>query len=305
VEIGIVGAGNIGSYYAGLLSGAGHSVKLVARGPHLDAIQARGLEVRTPDKKLVAHLEATVDAFAVADCGAVIVAVKSYSLEQVAPAVAAAARAGATILPLLNGVDVAERLAKLGVPGEAIVGGLVGVSVFRTAPGVVERRSPFDRVVIGEFDRRPSDRARRLVGAFADAGVAAELSADITMDLWRKFAFIVPMNVVCGLSRGPMGPVIASERGRELVAHSLHELAEVARAAGVPFSRDEEAKICHELLALGPGIRPSFLADLERGGPTELDLLAGTVSRLGQEHGVPTPVHDVATAAFAIATGQS
>ena len=50
-------------------------------------------------------------------------------------------------------------------------------------------------------------------------------------------------------------------------------------------------------------MRPSFLADLERGGPTELDALVGTVSRLGHEHGVPTPIHDVATAAFAISTG--
>ena len=304
MDIGIVGAGNIGSYYAGLLSNAGNTVKLVARGPHLDAINARGLEVRTPDRMFVAHPAADQRPSLVDQCEAVIVAVKSYSLEEVAPGIAAAAANGATILPLLNGVDVAERLVRLGVPRESIVGGLVSVSVFRTAPGAVERRSPFDRAVVGEFDRRPSDRAQRLVDAFTSAGVAAELSADITMDLWRKFSFIVPLNVVCGLSRGPMGPVIASERGRKLVTDSLHELAEVARAVGVPFSREEEAKTSRELLALGAGTRPSFLADLERGGPTELDLLAGTVSRLGHEHGVPTPVHDVATAAFAIATGQ-
>lgn len=305
MDIGVVGAGGIGSYYAGLLSCAGSTVKLVARGPHLDAISARGLEVRTPDRTFVAHPAAASDPAIVADCDAVIVAVKSYSLAEVAPALATAAAKGAAILPLLNGVDVAERLAKLGVPREALLGGLVAASVFRTAPGVVERRSPFDRVRIGEFDRTTSDRAQRLVDAFAAAGVAAELSQDISFDLWRKFSFIVPMNVVCGLSRGPMGPVLASERGRKLVVDSLHELAEVARAAGVPFTRDEEAKVCNDLLALGPGIRPSFLADLERGGPTELDLLAGTVSRLGHEHDVPTPIHDVATAAFAISTGQS
>ena len=305
MDIGIVGAGNIGSYYAGLLSNAGTTVKLVARGPHLDAINARGLEVRTPDRVFVAHPAAASDPAIVADCDAVLVAVKSYSLGEVAPGLAAAASSGAVILPLLNGVDAAERLAGFGVPRESIVGGLVAASVFRTAPGAVERRSPFDRVRVGEFDRTTSERAKRLVDAFAAGGTTAELSRDISFDLWRKFAFIVPMNVVCGLSRGPMGPVIASERGRKLVADSLHELAEVARAAGVPFGADEEAKVCHDLLAVGPGMRPSFLADLERGGPTELDALAGTVSRLGHEHGVPTPIHDVATAAFAIATGLS
>ena len=303
MEIGIVGAGNIGSYYAGLLSNAGSAVRLVARGPHLDAIKARGLEVRTPDSTFVAYPRVGSDPSLVDDCEAVIVSVKSYSLAEVAPGLVAAASKGAAILPLLNGVDVADRLAGLGVPRDSILGGLVAVSVVRTEPGVVERRSPFERVVIGEFDRQPSDRARGLVDAFAAAGSAAELSPDISFDLWRKFAFIVPMNVVCGLSRGPMGPVISSERGRKLVADSLHELAEVARALGVSFGHEDEAKTCRELLALAPEMRPSFLADLERGGPTELDALVGTVSRLGHEHGVPTPIHDVATAAFAISTG--
>jgi 2-dehydropantoate 2-reductase len=305
VDIGVVGAGNIGSYYAGLLSDAGNDVKLVARGPHLDAIERQGLDVRTPDRRFTAHPQAGADPSLVARCEAVIVSVKSYSLGEVASGVAAAAANGATILPLLNGVDAAERLAALGVPSESIVGGLVAASVFRTAPGAVERRSSFDRVVVGEFNHEPSDRARRLAAAFTGAGVAATVSTNISLDLWRKFAFIVPMNVACGLSRGPMGPVIASERGRKLVADSRHEWAEVARAAGVPFASEEEEKVSADLLAVAAATRPSFLADLERGGPTELDLLAGTVSRLGRELGVATPVHDVATAAFAVATGEA
>lgn len=305
MDIGIVGAGNIGSYYAGLLSKAGNTVTLVARGEHLDAIESRGLEVHTPDRKFLAHPAVVSDASFVADCDVVIVAVKSYSLGEVAAGLAAAAANGATIVPLLNGVDVADRLARLSVPLGSIVGGIVAASVFRTGPGVVERRSPFDRVVIGEFDRRPSDRTRRLVEAFAAAGTTANVSDDISLDLWRKFAFIVPMNVVCGLTRGPMGPVIASERGRKLIADSLHELADVARASGVSLGADEEAKICHDLLALPYEMRPSFLADLERGGPNEVDLLVGTVSRLGHEHGVSTPIHDVATAAFEIASRRS
>ena len=305
MEIGIVGAGNIGSYYAALLSQAGCGVKLVARGEHLDAIRSRGLEVRTPDRAFVARPMVDSNVALVADCDAVIVAVKSYSLADVASGVAKAASNGATVVPLLNGVDVGERLARFGVPRASIVGGLVAASVFRTAPGSVERRSLFDRVVIGEFDRRPSERTRRVVDAFAAAGTTAAVSDDISLDLWRKFAFIVPMNVVCGLTRGPMGPVIASERGRKLIADSLHELADVARAVGIAFGEEDEAKVRHDLLALQPGMRPSFLADLERGGPNEVDLLVGTVSRLGHEHGVPTPIHDVATTAFEIASRRS
>jgi 2-dehydropantoate 2-reductase len=44
------------------------------------------------------------------------------------------------------------------------------------------------------------------------------------------------------------------------------------------------------------GLKPSFVIDVERGGPTELDVLSGAVSRFGRNTGVPTPVHDTAAA---------
>src|SRR4051812_23711745 len=125
MKIGIVGAGGIGSYYGGLLSRAGHSVRLLARGDHLETIRTNGLQVRTPEETFVTSLDATDDGDSLRDSEYVIVAVKSYSLGEVAPTLVTAAKKGATIVPLLNGVDVAERLDALGVPRESTVGGLI------------------------------------------------------------------------------------------------------------------------------------------------------------------------------------
>jgi 2-dehydropantoate 2-reductase len=305
VKIGFVGGGAIGSYYAGLLARAGNAVRLIARGDHLAAIKERGLNIRTPNEEFVVELDATDDVSAVADCDFVIVSVKGYSLPDVAPGLVAAAKRGASIAPLLNGVDVAERLEKLGVPKASIIGGLAAVSLFRTAPGFIERRSPFDRIVLGELDRVPRDRTTKLVNALAAAGTAARESDDMPLDLWRKFSLIVPMTVACGLSRRPVGDTLASERGRALILGSLSEIVAVSRASGAALGEDDAAKLRADLLALPPGTRPSFLADLERGGPTELDLLAATVCRLGHDAGIPTPIHDVATAAFEAATHQA
>jgi 2-dehydropantoate 2-reductase len=302
VDIGVAGAGGIGSYYAGLLSRAGHRVRLIARGDHLAAIEAKGLEVRTPSETFVARPDVTGDAGRLAGCEYVIVAVKGYSLPEIGPALKAAAASGAAIVPLLNGVDVPQRLEALGVPRASIVGGLVAASLVRSAPGVVERRSAFDRMALGELDRVDRPRATKLVDAMTAAGTDARVSGDIMLDSWRKFAFIVPMTVACGLSRQPMGPVLAGERGRDLVTGALREIVAVSRACGAFLSDDDEAKVRTDLLALPAGMRPSFLADLEAGGPTELDLLAGAVSRLGREGSVATPIHDVATAAFESAT---
>jgi 2-dehydropantoate 2-reductase len=301
-EVGIIGGGGIGSYYAGALSRSGRTVRLIARGEHLSAMEAHGLEVRTPDETFIATPQVTGDASQLAGCEFVLVAVKGYSLTEIGPALVGAAESGATIVPLLNGIDVAERIEALGVRRDAIAGGLASVSLVRTAPGVVERKSPFNRIAVGELDRTSRPRAAKLVEMLVGAGVTAHVSENIVLDLWRKFAFIVPMTVVCGLPRQPMGRVLATQRGRALVRDTLREIVEVSRAAGTPLSDSDEQRTATELFGLPAGIRPSFLLDLERGGPTELDLLAGTVCRLGAELDVSTPVHDVATAAFEIAT---
>ncbi|HEY4218019.1 MAG TPA: 2-dehydropantoate 2-reductase [Gemmatimonadaceae bacterium] len=302
MKIGIAGAGAIGSYHAGLLSRAGQDVTLIARGEHLAAIHANGLEVKTPTETFVAKLNATDDADRLVGCEYVIVAVKGYSLPEVGPALAKAAASGATIVPLLNGIDAAERLEALGVPRAQIIGGLAAISVVRTAPGVVERFSPFDRITIGELDRVDRPRTAKLAEILAQGGVAANVSKDVVLDLWRKFAFIVPMTVVCGLTRQAVGRVVATERGRMLMRATLHEIVELSQVAGAPISSSDEQRIASDLFGVPASMRPSFLLDLERGGPTELDLLAATVTRLGEEYDISTPIHDVATTAFEIAT---
>jgi 2-dehydropantoate 2-reductase len=302
LKIGVVGAGGIGIYYAALASRDGHDETLLARGAHLDAIRANGMELQRPGETFVTRLTATDDGAALRDAEYVIVAVKSYSLDEVAPTISAAAKGGATIVPLLNGVDVPERLERLGVPRKAIVAGLIAASIFRTEPGKVERRSPFDRMVVGELDCSMSERARRFADAFAAVGVDARVSENIGLDLWRKFSFIVPMNVASGLTRGPVGDMLSTERGRALLSGVVAEIAAVSRVAGTPIDAVEEEKIRKDVLALPHSTTPSFLADLVRGGPTELDLLVGAVSRMGREHAVPTPIHDFAYTAFEAAT---
>ena len=99
-----------------------------------------------------------------------------------------------------------------------------------------------------------------------------------------------------------MGAVIASDRGRRLLLGALHELVLVSRTTDTPLSDADEQNVSRDLLALSAQMRPSFLADLERGGPAEIDLLPGTVARLGHAHGIATPIYDIAVAAFDAAT---
>jgi 2-dehydropantoate 2-reductase len=298
MNIAILGAGGVGGYFGGILARAGNRVAMLARGAHLEALRARGLEVRAPEGTFTVAVEAVDDADELQGIELAVVAVKSYSLAEIAPAARLLAERGAVVLPLLNGVEAADRLIAAGVPGEEVLGGLAEISAVRTGPGTVERRSPFQRIVAGERAGGTSERVERIAAAFREAGAEARASAGITVDLWRKFAFITTMSAACGLARAPIGPVREAPLGNLLIERALREVAAVARALGVALPAEMEAGILAAIGSMPEAMKPSFLLDLESGGPTELDDLSGAVSRLGRQTGVETPVHDVATAAL-------
>ena len=299
VKVIVLGAGAIGAYYGGQLARAGHEVTLYARGDNLAAIRRRGLEIRTPEGSSVVQVTATdsVDDLGAADFA--ILGVKSYSLDAIAPAVQRVAKNGAAILPFLNGVETTERLITLGISPVAILGGVTRISVARMQPGVVERRGQFQSVIVGELDDRVTERVTRIVAAFGDIGVDASASNQIEVDLWRKFIFIAALAASCGLARTPVGPLRNRPLGRRLLQRAVQEAVDVARARGIPLAADETAQVVGAIDALPPGTKPSFLLDLEAGGPTELATLSGAVSRYADAAGVGTPVHDTVAAVLA------
>jgi 2-dehydropantoate 2-reductase len=295
----VLGSGAVGAYYGGMLARAGHDVTCFARGANLAAIVQRGLEIRTPDGTLQAHPAATDRVAALAPADIAILAVKSYSLPEIAPIVRRCADQGTTVVPLLNGVETVERLAQLGVPPARVIAGLTVISVVRIAPGVVERRSPFQVVVVGELDGQISDRSDRIAGAFRSAGVDARASDRIQVELWRKFVFLAALAAACGLARTAVGPLRSDPLGRRLLQRAVEEVVAVARARGVGLPDGEGARVMGLIDALPPAMKPSFLMDLEASGPTELDVLSSAVSRFGEQAAIAVPIHDTATVALA------
>lgn len=299
MRVSVIGGGGIGSYYAGLLGRSGVDVRLFTRGAHLDVVRSRGLGVMTGDEQFTIRITPTNSPADLDGSDYAILAVKSYDLASIAPLVAALGRAGSTIVPFLNGIDIADRLVAFGVPAACILQGLTRISVVRTAPGVVERRSTFQRITVGEAGGESSSRASTLVAAFVRAGVEANASREIRLDLWRKFLFVEPLAASCSLARGPIGVVRSTPEGRRHLMGAVDEVVAVGARSGVPWAAADRDDAARSLETVPEDTTPSFLLDVERGGPNELDVLAGAVARLGRELGTATPVHDEVVRRFA------
>jgi 2-dehydropantoate 2-reductase len=308
LRVAIVGAGGVGGWYAGELALAGHEVTVLARGDHLEALRRDGLELRTADGVRRAHPLATDRVEELGHSELVIVAVKAYSMREIAPVLATLSQGGSAILPLLNGVDAADRLAELGVARDALIGGLTVISAARVAPGVIERRSAFQRVVIGALGgafgspESWAPRLERFAAALRSANIETTISSRIEVELWNKLAFLATLAAACGLARSAVGIVRTAPLGALLLERAVREIVAVAEARGVPMGADAADRTLAGIAALPTEMRPSLLLDLERGGPTEIDVLSGAIARMGREHDIPTPIHDTALAAICGAT---
>jgi 2-dehydropantoate 2-reductase len=302
MRVAIVGAGGIGGYYGGLLARAGHQVFMLARGENLTAIRANGVIVKTLDQSFSAEVTASDDARELsesfADGDVVLITTKSYSLPEIAPAAKILSDRGATVVPLNNGVEAAETLVQLGIPRTRLLGGVTYISAVHVEPGMSERLTPIQRVIVGELDGGVSKRAEDIASMFRGVGVDGQPSADITLSLWQKFVFLSSIAAGCGLTRLPIGGVRAKPLGARLLERAVQEAVAVGRARGVHLRDDEEAQVVRTINALPASVEPSLLLDIRNGSRTEIDVLSGAISRFGDHAGIDTPVHDVAAVAL-------
>ena len=230
MKIAIMGSGGVGGYYGGRLAKAEEDVVFIARGPHLAALRGKGLRVESRLGNFdLPGVNATDDPAAIGPVELVIVATKAYGLDAAAEAMLPLVGEATVVLPLLNGVDIAERLGAV-LGAERIMPGLCSLSTFIAEPGVIHQMTPFEYVKFGEVSGEASKRGRAIEAALKNAEINAELSTEITVDLWNKFIFLASIAGVCSVSRSPFGLVRTDPDLRAMLAGQNGEIVAPSRA---------------------------------------------------------------------------
>ena len=293
MKFGILGSGAVGGYYGAKLARAGHDVTFVARGAHLEAIRARGLEIRSPLLgDFTVHAPAEADTRRIGPVDVVILATKAYDNESALPSIAPLLGAATTILPLQNGVDSTTELAAC--YGEApIIGGVTYIATALAAPGVIEQTGTYRRIVFGEvFGELPrtSERVRAIHEALSGADIQSEAIGDGRVPIWEKFIFLVSLAGFTGAARLPIGPLWSDPFIRTMFLEGSREIERVARAEGVPVAADVVDRIATYVDAIPGSMRSSLLIDLAQGKRIEVEQLHGSVVRRAERAGVAVPI---------------
>jgi 2-dehydropantoate 2-reductase len=301
----VVGAGAVGAYVGAALARGGSKVTLIARGAHLAAMRERGVRLLSPRGDFTSHPQATDDLDAVGDADVVFVALKAYSLPELAPRLAAALKPGAATIWAQNGilwwyfqshpgplagtvleaVDPGGTIAR-SIPSESAVGTVVYCSAEIVEPGVI-RHIEGTRFPLGEPDGSVSERCSRISEAFTAGGLKAPVEERLRDQIWLKLVGNASFNPVSALTRATLGELGGLPEMVALLRAMFAECAAVAGTLGIAFPVSLERRL-EAGFAVGDH-KTSMLQDLEAGKPLELDCMTGSIVELARMLDVPVP----------------
>jgi 2-dehydropantoate 2-reductase len=301
----VVGAGAIGAYLGAALARGGTKVTLVARGPHLQAMQERGVRVLSARGDFEVFPTATDDLTVVAEADVVVVALKAYSLPELAPRLGKLIRPGAAVVAVQNGIpwwyfqshggpldgltlDSVDPGAVVtnSIPAEAIVGCVVYASTEIVEPGVI-RHIEGTRFSLGEPNRQISSRCQQISQALSKGGLKAPVEERLRDEIWLKLLGNATFNPVSVLTGSSLGELAQAPAMREMLLATFEEIANLAATLGVefnvPLTRRLEAGI-----AVGDH-KTSMLQDFEAGKPLEHQCMTGAIIELAHRLDMPVP----------------
>lgn len=311
MKICIYGAGAIGGYLGVQLALAGVDVTLIARGPHLEAMRAKGLKLLIDGEERVAHPFCTADPSEAGPQDYVIVTLKAHSTPAVVKPMQPLLGPKTAVVTAVNGVPWwyfyalegpwrDHRLETVdpggaqwsGIGPERAIGCVVYPATEVVEPGVIQHLDG-NRFTLGEPSGEKTDRVKALASAFISAGLRApvrRIRDEIWVKLWGNLSF----NPISALTLETLDTVATDVGTRAVAKAMMLEAKAIGDELGVRFPVDVERRI-DGAAAVGAH-RTSMLQDLERGRPMEIDALVSSVQEMGQLVGVPTPTIDVVLA---------
>ena len=311
-KICIYGAGAIGGYMGAMLAKAGADVSLVARGPHLEAMQKNGLVLETEDGRETIPVTASNDPAELGPQDYVVVTLKAHSVPPVVDLMQPLLGPDTAMVYAVNGVPwwyfhgidgpLGGKQLETVDPGGVIWSGIgpervIGCVVYPAAevpePGVVKHISG-DRFSLGEPDGEKSERAQLLSDLFKTAGLRAPVRPRIRDEMWVKLWGNCSLKPVSAQTGATLEDMCTDPGTRAVIRGIMVEAQAVGEALGVNFAIDVDKRIAGAE-AVGAH-KTSMLQDLERGRPMEIDALVAAVAELGDLTGVETPTLDTVLA---------
>lgn len=218
-----------------------------------------------------------------------LVCVKSYDLEPAIQEIAKKAAYNTVIVPLLNGVDICDRIRSVLTVG-IVLPACVFVGTHIESPGVVTQKGGDGKIMLGPDPQNPdfdTSHVRKFLGL---ASVNYQWMDDPLPAIWEKYVFISAFGLVTAKYNKTLDEVMADKNLKSKVRAIMNEVLEIASCEGVSLPEDIIERSLEKANGFSFEAKTSYQRDVEKGGKNEGEIFGGTIIRLGEKYSVATPV---------------
>ena len=314
MKVVLVGTGSIGGTIAVLLQEHGHDLDVVAHGEEKAKLfREEGFRLTGVYGDHCQRLHAYPSVSALTDTyDLALIATKYQQMPDVARELLPHLKDTSLVASLQNGLCL-DMLSEV-VGDERTAGVMIGFGATQLEPNLVEVTASAE-LVIGMLDGSEPPALKQLCSMLNDC-LPTKTTTDINAKLYSKLVFNSVINAMAAVTNAPVGKALKTRKARRVVMGIIREGVAVADAMDLDIPRFNilpkykffaarrsrlTRALCGQFLriglAVGSGsVRPSTLQSLEKGKPTEVDIMNGYISAKGRELSVPTPVNDSLTA---------
>jgi len=290
----IVGAGAMGSLFGFLLYRAEKNIWLLDKHSELTGhIREKGLTVEGASGKHVVSIPITTKVNDIQWADLLIIFVKAYDTTRAILDAKPLIRQDSVVLTLQNGIGNVEAIVNV-IGREKTIAGTTahGATVLR--PGHI-RHAGTGETIIGELHGQQTERLVEIRNFLGSAGIAVNITQDVTSLLWSKLLINAGINPLTGITGLPNGALLDFEETRKIMHRSVNEAKDVASRKGIRLIYEDHLQKVDSVCQATARNISSMLQDLRNKKRTEIDFINGALVKEGSGAGVAMPINQALT----------
>ncbi|MGB6369504.1 MAG: 2-dehydropantoate 2-reductase [Atribacterota bacterium] len=218
-----------------------------------------------------------------------LLCVKGYDLDNAVASIAKNISANTIVLPLLNGVDIYERI-RTNLQKAIVSPACVYVSSSIEKPGTIRQKGPEGHIVFGKDPRYLNYNYEYLVEFFNEMGISNTWHDNPYPAIWKKFVFITALSLMTAYSGKTIGEVLSDDKLKRITENIMKEVILIGKAKNIDFEQDVVEKTIPKAKNFPYETKTSFQRDYEKGNTrNEGDIFGGTLIRLAKEYNISIP----------------
>ena len=286
----VLGAGAIGSLFGGLIAKTGEGVTLIARPPHVKAIEKNGLKIDGISGDNIINVKVTSSPKDLVTADLILVTVKAYDVDQIIKDIKPIIK-DPFLLFLQNGLGILDVVSET-IKSDFLLRGTTTNGALFLRPGHIRHTGKGDTIV-GHMFGKEFDILKEIRTIFNKAGLPTTITTSMEQILWEKLLVNITINPFGALTGLPNGQL--KFHFADSMVEVMKEAIEVAKKFNIELDLNKAIDKTFQVQFKTKTNRNSMLQDIDKKKRTEIDFINGIIVKYGEKFSIPTPLNSLLT----------